>query len=425
MITKYSIDILYPRIQDSRTKEYFDEVLSCFYSGNHRSAVVMLYSVTICDLIFKLQRLKDIYNDQTSIDILNRIEAIQDGNPKSPDWENSLREELLRNKRILNSSSFTHLENLQKERHLCAHPILKGNVELFRPNKISVEAHIVNMLADILTLPPFLEKELLGEILTDIDRQRRNLSRKTILEDYLSSRYLDKIKSPEIEGRLFIHLWKIVFLLSNDECDRNRMKNFWFLRLLLTRNHRDILSLSQKESERLSRQVDVNNITILELFVKLMNEFHEIYPMLEESFKISLEAKIKATYLLANISFFLHEDFLAHYQTLKSRIAEDDDWQYIIEFTEKKLNKEAALSLLIAIFSRSESFNDASNNFNHFIKPFLDQFTLQNLIEVLDAINNNKQIEYSWNVQKYFKEIEDRVVKIHTDFDFSPYGFLT
>lgn len=72
-MTNYNIDALLGKIQDPRSREYMDEVLSCYYSKNHRSAIVMLYSVVICDLIFKLQRMVDIYNDDVSIRILGEI----------------------------------------------------------------------------------------------------------------------------------------------------------------------------------------------------------------------------------------------------------------------------------------------------------------------------------------------------------------
>lgn len=54
----------------AKTKEYFNEVLSNYANGNYRSAIVMLYSVAICDLLFKLQELLDMYAQPTNI-ILN------------------------------------------------------------------------------------------------------------------------------------------------------------------------------------------------------------------------------------------------------------------------------------------------------------------------------------------------------------------
>ena len=64
----------------SKTKEYFNEVLSNYANGNYRSAVVMLYSVAICDLLFKLQELVDMYNDSVAGDILREVEKCRNSN---------------------------------------------------------------------------------------------------------------------------------------------------------------------------------------------------------------------------------------------------------------------------------------------------------------------------------------------------------
>ncbi len=54
MLDEYSIEQRAMQIFDARTKEYFSEVLSCYAAGNYRSSVVMLWSVAVCDLLFKL-----------------------------------------------------------------------------------------------------------------------------------------------------------------------------------------------------------------------------------------------------------------------------------------------------------------------------------------------------------------------------------
>ena len=43
------------QIPITKTKEYFKEVYSSYCIGNYRSAVVMLWTVIVCDLLFKLQ----------------------------------------------------------------------------------------------------------------------------------------------------------------------------------------------------------------------------------------------------------------------------------------------------------------------------------------------------------------------------------
>lgn len=68
MLDEYSIEQRAAQIFDARTKEYFAEVLSCYVAGNYRSAVVMLWSVAVCDLLFKLQNLVDLYADAKAKD---------------------------------------------------------------------------------------------------------------------------------------------------------------------------------------------------------------------------------------------------------------------------------------------------------------------------------------------------------------------
>ena len=50
----YSIELSAARIIDSRTKRYFSEVFACYSAGHYRSAVVMLWSVVVTDMLFKL-----------------------------------------------------------------------------------------------------------------------------------------------------------------------------------------------------------------------------------------------------------------------------------------------------------------------------------------------------------------------------------
>ena len=55
MLDEYSIEQRARQIFDARSREYFSEVLSCYTVGNYRSAVVMLWSVVVCDILFKIQ----------------------------------------------------------------------------------------------------------------------------------------------------------------------------------------------------------------------------------------------------------------------------------------------------------------------------------------------------------------------------------
>ena len=86
----YSLEQLAKEINSEKTLEYFQEVLSSYFNNNCRAAIVTLYSVVICDLLHKLESLDEIYQDTTAAQILAEIEAIQQANPKSPQWETDL-----------------------------------------------------------------------------------------------------------------------------------------------------------------------------------------------------------------------------------------------------------------------------------------------------------------------------------------------
>jgi len=61
--------------------------LSSFINGNYRSAIVMLWTVVVADLIYKLQVLRDLYADTVAGNILTEIENRQTANPTNPEWE--------------------------------------------------------------------------------------------------------------------------------------------------------------------------------------------------------------------------------------------------------------------------------------------------------------------------------------------------
>lgn len=74
---EFSVEQAANKIHDHRSKEYFGEVLNNYFNGNYRSSVVMLWTVVICDLVYKLQYLKDIHNDEKATTILDEMVEFQ------------------------------------------------------------------------------------------------------------------------------------------------------------------------------------------------------------------------------------------------------------------------------------------------------------------------------------------------------------
>jgi len=186
----YSIDALTERIHSSKTRDYFKEVILTYYTGAFRSCIVTLYSVVICDLVFKLEELRDIYNDDAARKILKEISDKQQSNPKSPDWETEILELVKQRTTLLELFEVEAIYQLQKQRHLSAHPVLTESSVLYTPNKETITAHIKNMLEFVLTKPPFFSKKLATAIIIDLSENKDRLISTSDLRRYLEAKYL-------------------------------------------------------------------------------------------------------------------------------------------------------------------------------------------------------------------------------------------
>lgn len=111
----------------SKTKEYFKEVVSSYINGNYRSATVMLYSVAICDILFKLQELKDMYNDSVATRILQKIEQEKAESESKSHWEKTLLDFVKHETQLLDVKAYSDLRHLFDDRNLSAHPALNQN----------------------------------------------------------------------------------------------------------------------------------------------------------------------------------------------------------------------------------------------------------------------------------------------------------
>ena len=113
---EFSLEHISEKIHFGKTKEYFYEVLSSYNNGNYRSAVVMLWSVAIVDLVDKLQVLMEVHEDKAAKSILDKIISSQSKNPTSPAWESILIDEIFAKTSFLDNGDYENLKYLHKQR---------------------------------------------------------------------------------------------------------------------------------------------------------------------------------------------------------------------------------------------------------------------------------------------------------------------
>ena len=210
----FSIESAQERIHYPKIKEYFEEVIKSYYSESYRSSIVILYSIVMTDLLLKLDELKDLHSDTQAKNILDKINEIKVDKPTSAEWEKTLIEWVGKNTNLIDNPELLNLRSLQQYRHLCAHPVHKNGFDLYRPNKETTRALIVNSLNDILTKPPLLHNSIIDDIINDISKIKSYDFKEDEMSVHLESKYLNKL-ADKTALKLIKTLWKFVFRLDN------------------------------------------------------------------------------------------------------------------------------------------------------------------------------------------------------------------
>jgi len=220
-MSDYSIELSAENIVDSRTKRYFAEVHGSYSAGYYRSAVVMLWSVVVTDILFKLDQLATAYGDASAQAILTEIGETRKNNPKSPEWEAELVNKVASRTDLLDHAEHSFLQSLQAHRHLSAHPVMTGGDALFSPNKETARAHIRNVLEGVLTKPPIMSRKVFDTFIEDVEQVGRLNPGPDGLRKFLEAKYFRHF-SVTTFAQILKSLWRVTFKSSDPRADANR-----------------------------------------------------------------------------------------------------------------------------------------------------------------------------------------------------------
>lgn len=394
----FSIESSLEKIWTSKTKMYFREVISSYVARSYRSAVVMLYSIVICDLIYKLQELQDIYNDSVAESVLGEIRVLQMQNPRSSEWETKLVQLVYEKTNLLEIFDYENIMSLQKHRHLSAHPILNLNYELYNPNRETTRAHIRNMLEGVFIKPAVLSQKVFEEFVKDLSEKRETLIDDEQLRRYLNARYLINMPS-EVQKKLFKTLWKFVFRLSNVECNENRDINYRALQILF-RSNKHLFVASIKSDRGYFSDIGIGE-PVAQLILFLCSESF-LYEFLDDAAKALIEAEVSASLEKRILAWYIKSSMQEHIDEIEV-ILDANNPPNITSFACQAIKNlydvsvevnqdEGVLKLMILIFSLSRNFDNADYRYDTLIAPNLDKLSRENLLLLLEKINNNYQI---------------------------------
>lgn len=418
-----SIEDLKIRIQDRRTYSAMDEVLSCFYSHNGRSAIVMLYSAVISDLYYKLQDLVELYNDPGAQQIKDYVDNEWATNPKSPAWEKEIVEKCYSAHKIIENADYAHLQALQNERNLCAHPALVRGSELYRPSDATVQSLIEELMKGILCKPSFLSKQFFTAFVDDIDNTKKILVDDDKLIQYVQSKYLDKIDNEVAEFDIFKQLWKFTFKLTNDKCKENRHVNHVIMAELYHRNEQSFKLYFAKQKDSFGNNIETNDTDCLKEFVLFVNEYMDVYALLPQNVKLTIESTINAKEELRSLALFLVKDILAHAKSIKSGVS-IASVKYIMRYIRRNINESEAIDFIIRLYGDSPSFNVADTYYDHLIRPHITYFSMNQLKKLLEVSNKNGQVYARKRASVANRYLCGFIKSKEPTFDFLPYPNL-
>lgn len=364
---EFSLERITENIHYAKTKGYFQEVLSSYNNENYRSSVVMLWSVAICDIVYKLQYLIDLYDDVQAKQILQEVTNIQDKDHKSSAWELKLLDEVHSKTDLINSSEYEELTYLQKKRHLSAHPVLNLDRELHSPNKETVRALLRNTLEGLLVKPPIYSKKIIDELLADISESSPALYSREKVKKYIESRYLNRI-TLTAEMSIFKSLWKLVFKLDNEECKRNRTINLHALEVLSNRNVALIPDEIYGDKDYYSN-IAPSGIPVSYLVCYLANN-PEIYDAISDDAKMKVQHCISTDKVGKIMGWFIKADLYTHGEDIKKSILSDDrptftraQFDALLAISDTEEWQSMFCDIATTHYCSSRSFDQADNRF--------------------------------------------------------------
>jgi hypothetical protein len=384
-MTDYSIELSAEDIVDSRTKRYFAEVHGSYSAGYYRSAVVMLWSVVVTDILFKLEQLATAYGDATAQAILTEIGDTRKNNPKSPEWEADLVDKVASRTDLIDHAEHSFLRSLQAHRHLSAHPVMTSGDALFLPNKETARAHIRNVLDGVLTKPPIMSRKVFDTFTEDVEQLGRLNPGPDGLRKFLEAKYFRHFSAATFD-HIFKSLWRVTFKSSDSRANANRAINAQALGVLFSSRRPKLTELIRTERDWFS------DVSFLDAHLGAMTQFFrdnpQVFPLLNDALKTPIEKYAALSLDNFVTCWFVSPDPDAHMDEILRRVdggelVRAEVLSGLIDSLSTSDALTKALHIGIRLYCKSGSFATADTRFDEMIRPVLRTYRREHFIELL------------------------------------------
>lgn len=415
-MSNFSIDESVQLIKNSYTQELFKEVHSSYVIGNYRSAVVMLWSVVVTDLLLKLKDLDSIYNDENAKKILKKIEKQLDENKTSSAWEYELVEGFSKEFNYFGTPELEQLRHLQKMRHVCAHPVINEENLLYKPTKAKVYSLIEISMQSIFLRDALISSKAIDHVFKELNRIRSIINGKKERQLYFKNKLLP-LMSDNVLKKFIEKLWIFVFLKTNEMLQLNLGINADILSFLADEKKEIFLEFLKNEIKNIAKVPE--DETFLDHYVEFWATHKFLFNYMDENFK-------KVIISLVDNPAYKQFEFLKYscmYDFISSFAKGEFEHVYIdymelyeLECEEEMIRGKYNIFCIDVMLEIGPSF-DRDNFFKERILSSINKFNLADLSYLLKGMNDDKLIFQS------IGKLIDEILKIDKNFDFSEFEF--
>ncbi len=409
------------KIYFSQTKTYFEEIVRAYDVGNYRSAMVMLYSTIVCDLLMKLRELSEVYSDRKAEKILKEIESSRASHEMRSSWEWQLIDRLHKETQMIDDETYIMIKHIYDLRNFSAHPALNEDYELVSPSPEMVVAHIKQALKKLFVVPSLFARSVVEKMSDDISSKRDMFSGDfDRFNAFLNKVYFSRM-SPKMFNQVFRAFWKFAYQKTEgDLYIENRVLNRNVLRAMALFDLEGVCNCISSDQAYFTVAQEINCLVQAH---SLMARVPQVYTCLSEEVKYQISQHDDPS--LEVVRWFLAESIEDHLDRLKTDTTikfRTAPMSLLYEICCAQGVKSKFLDMIIDRYAISGTYVKGREWFDSFVELYLEHFSASQFIKLIEAINSNPQL-YEYVGQSNRNSIIVSAAKgiLPDDFDYSKY----
>lgn len=408
MLDKIRADI--ENIKSEQSKNYFREVVSSYENGNYRSAIVVLYTICLSDLLYKLKEVADVDEDEKAKNIITEVMQKQ---KEGKNWEVELAAQMHNKAHLLDETSWKLLNHMREMRNACAHPSYDNDWNLIQPSQEQVLSQMRFALDSILLKPAFYIDDVVDKLSNDLAEKKAYLLYSDTFDKYIKRRYLKHL-SNELFVRVFGSFWKFVFRLDNNDCNANRDINSLLLDLMYKEREDVINTYIDKNPDKFTIEDQHRFWRQAHIF---FSKNPSLYGHLSEITRKMHESNLSQVSNGSLLRWYLHGGKIEHINYLINKEywespSNADYSTFIRAYYEDGLAPLACQYLILAMWQAS-SFNLVIGYFNH-IRDLISEMNEDNIYQFYEmASSDSPQIKECWYISDFCREVFERCKELN------------